>query len=94
MFIRVIGSVSDGCNSARSDFESVKFRLYATTGIILGLDPLVMGRFNNGCSHYRDQTGLLSVEIRVVCQSGLGCHRSNISSVFSGTNRVRALFFE
>ena len=93
MFIWVIGSVLDGCNLARSDFESAIFGCMRQR-VILGSDRLVTGRFNNDCFHYRVQTGLLSVKIQVACQSSSSCHRSNISSDFLGTNRVRALFFE
>ena len=93
VFIRVIGSISDGCHSIRLHFGSVFFRLLLQR-VTLGSSRLVTVRMEIGYSSYRVSISSVSVEVRVECQSVSGCHRLLIGSVLSGTDQVRVFFLK
>ena len=64
VFIRVIGSVSEGCHSVRLYFGFVIFRFHVAAGTF-GSGRLVTVRLKTGYSSYRVCIGSVSVEVCV-----------------------------
>ena len=91
-FIRVIGSVLDGCHSIQLYFESVIYFGCVLRWVTLGSGRLVTVWLKIGYSSYRLNISSVSVEVHVEFQSVSGCHRLIIGSVLSGTDGVRVFF--